>query len=241
MPISITENKDCMIAMKEFPDKFFDLAIVDPPYGIKQDGASNNSRGSLRKDGTKRQGGSFGAKATQFTPKKWDEKPPDKNYFKELMRVSKNQIIWGANHFVENIPNANSPCWVIWDKLNGDTDFADCEIAWCSLNKAIRKFSYKYQGALVGDMKNKEKRIHPTQKPIHLYSWLLTNYAKSGNKILDTHLGSGSSRIAAFNAGFDFWGYEIDAEYFEAQEKRFNGGSDTLSSIIYKQTNIFDE
>lgn len=210
MPVSIAENRDCMVAMAAFPDKFFDLAIVDPPYGINQDGKTNHYRDRL-------------ADATRFTPKEWDKAPPDKSYFIELNRVSKHQIIWGANHFIENIPlPINSSCWIVWDKVNGDSDFADCELAWTSFESAVRKVGYRWNGMLVGDMRNKEKRIHPTQKPVALYSWILKTYAKNGWNIIDTHLGSGSSRIAAFNAGFDFWGYEIDSEYFADQEVRFN-------------------
>lgn len=233
MPVSIAENKDCMIAMGSFPDKYFDLAIVDPPYGIGEDGKSNHSRGKgVTIDGSVKKGK---AHATQFTPKNWDKKPPDKNYFLELNRVSKHQIIWGANHFIENLPlPINSSCWIVWDKVNGDSDFADCELAWTSFTGAVRKVGYKWNGMLQGDMRNKEKRIHPTQKPIPLYRWILETYAKQGWKILDTHLGSGSSRIAAFSLGFDFWGYEIDAEYFEDQEKRFNGG---LSNTLFDLTN----
>ena len=114
-----------------------------------------------------------------------------------------------------------SPCWIVWDKENGETDFADCELAWASFKTSVRKFRFKWQGMLQGNMKNKEFRIHPTQKPSALYDWLLKNYAKPGDKILDTHLGSQSSRIAAYKMGFDFWGYEIDADYFNEGTDRF--------------------
>lgn len=226
MAISIAENKDCMIAMKEFPDKFFDLAIVDPPYGIgvSKRGSWGSERG-FNKSGTKTHD------IARYKKSNWDSKPPDQSYFNELFRVSKNQIIWGANHFIERI-NKSSSCWVVWDKLNSG-DYADCELAWTSFDKAVRKITYKWNGMLQGDMKNKEKRIHQTQKPIPLYSELLKLYAKNGDRILDTHLGSGSSRIASFNLGFDFWGYEIDADHFADQEKRFNSGfSNTLFDAI---------
>lgn len=200
--------EDCMIGMARYPDKHFDLAIVDPPYGIGEDGLKNHSRGKL-------------TKPTLYTPKNWDNEPPKAEYFSELFRVSKNQIIWGANHFIERI-NKNSSCWLVWDKQNGDNDFADCELAWTSFGGAVRKFNFRWAGMLQGDMKNKEQRTHPTQKPTKLYDWLIHNYAKQGDKILDTHLGSGSSRIAAYKGGFNFTGFEIDKEYFEAQEKRFN-------------------
>jgi len=200
-------NVDCMEYMKTLKDKAFDLAIVDPPYGIGEDGKKNHSRGER-------------AKATQYTPKNWDKDSPDIEYFNELFRVSKNQIIFGANHFISKIP-LDSSCWIVWDKLNGNNDFADCELAWTSFNTSVRQFTYRWHGMLQGDMKNKEIRIHPTQKPIKLYEWLLMRYAKEGNKILDTHLGSGSSAIAAHNLGVDFVGCEIDKEYFDKALNRF--------------------
>lgn len=207
-PISETYNMDCMEYMKQFPDNHFELAIVDPPYGIGEDGGKNHSR-------------SVATRVTMYTAKNWDSSTPNKDYFFELIRVSKNAIIWGANHFIENIPNANSSSWVVWDKQNGDNDFADCELAWTNYKIAVRKFQFRWQGMLQGDMSNKEIRIHPTQKPVALYKWLLANYAKEGDKILDTHLGSQSSRIAAYDMGFDFYGTELDKDYFEHGNKRF--------------------
>ena len=206
-------NMDCMEAMKDMPDNAFDLAIVDVPYGINQDGASNHSRVQL-------------AKPKLYTPKDWDKQAPTHKYFDQLFRVSKNQIIWGANHFLGNmlvsVPNLgflNSHCWIVWDKDNSG-DFADCELAFTSFNSAVRKFTWRWNGMLQQDMKNKEVRIHPTQKPVKLYEWLLTNYAKEGDKILDTHLGSGSIAIACHNLKFDLTGYELDTEYYEAAVKR---------------------
>jgi site-specific DNA-methyltransferase (adenine-specific) len=207
-PISIAECKDCMEVMRGFPDKFFELSVVDPPYGIGQDGRTNHSRGLLAKSKDYR------------SNSRYDFESPNKEYWDELFRVSKNQIIWGANHYISKIP-FDSSCWIVWDKMNGETDFADCELAWTSFKTAVRIFKFRWQGMLQGDMKNKEERIHPNQKPTALYQWLLKNYAKPGDKILDTHLGSGRSRIAAYKMGFDFWGYEIDKDYFEAQEKCF--------------------
>ena len=200
-------NQDCMEAMKQMSDNEFDLAIVDPPYGIGEDGASNHSRSKK-------------AKSKLYTPKDWDNKPASKNYFMELNRVSKNQIVWGANHFIENIPNANSSCWIVWDKDNGQNDFADCELAYTSFKTSVRMFTWKWHGMLQQDMKNKEHRIHPTQKPVQLYKWLLTNYAKNGDKILDTHLGSGSIAIACHDLKFDLTGYEIDKEYYDNAMER---------------------
>ena len=214
---NIVFNSDCLEAMKQYPDNHFDLACVDPPYGIGEDGAKNHSREKL-------------AKPTLYTPKKWDSKPPNKIYFDELIRISRNCIIWGANHFISKIPY-DSSCWIVWDKLNGDNDFADCELAWTSFNTAVRITRYRWAGMLQGNMKNKEHRIHPTQKPIALYDWIFKNYAKPGDTILDTHVGSGSSRIAAHKAGLDFIGYEIDAEYWTDQEKRY--------AQFKAQTNLF--
>ena len=199
---------DCMKYMATCKDKFYDLAIVDPPYGIGEDGAKNHSRGKA-------------TRPTMYTAKNWDGFAPDKDYFNELIRVSKNQIIWGANHFIENIPNQNSSSWIVWDKQNGENDFADCELAWTNHKTAVRKFEFRWAGMLQGDMKNKEKRIHPTQKPVQLYKWLLKNYANEGDNILDTHLGSGSSAIACHEMGFDLTGCEIDKEYYDSAVKRF--------------------
>jgi len=196
-----------MEAMKEFPDKFFELAIVDPPYGIGEDGRNNHTRGKLAKSKDYRNNA------------RYDNDTPDINYFNELKRVSTNQIIWGGNYFIDYLESTS--CFIVWDKNNGTNDFADCELAWTSFGTAVRKFRFTWNGMLQGNMANKEERLHPNQKPIALYQWLLKNYANPGDKILDTHLGSGSSRIAAYKMGFDFWGYEIDKDYFEAQEKRF--------------------
>lgn len=200
-------NEDNMELMARYPDNHFDLAIVDPPYGIGESGKTNKSRGKL-------------AKSKDYKSFAGDDlKSPDVEYFNELLRVSKNQIIWGANHFISKIP-FDSSCWVVWDKQNGKTDFADSELAWTSFKTAVRNFTFQWQGMLQGDMKNKEIRIHPTQKPVKLYEWLLMNYAKEGDKILDTHLGSGSIAIACHNLGFDLTACELDKDYFEAAMKR---------------------
>jgi len=200
-------NMDCMDYLRDLPDNAFDLAIVDPPYGIGESGKTNSSRGKL-------------AVAKDYKPfAGGDLLPPDKDYFVELQRVSGNQIIWGANHFIQNISKGSS-CWVVWDKVTGKSDFADSELAYTSFKTAVRNFRFQWSGMLQGDMKNKEFRIHPTQKPVKLYEWLLTNYAKQGDRILDTHLGSGSSAIAASNLGFDFVGTELDKDYYDAACKR---------------------
>jgi site-specific DNA-methyltransferase (adenine-specific) len=157
-----------MIGMSEYPDKHFDLAVVDPPYGIN---ASEMTMGSGKNKKYKK--GKF-----------WDKKKPDEIYFTELFRVSKNQIIWGGNYFILPI----SKCWIFWDKgIYGDTDFADGELAWTSFDKVLRIAKIRYRGILGSD----DIRIHPTQKPVKLYDWILTHYAKPGMNILDTHVGSG--------------------------------------------------
>lgn len=204
---SEVQNIDCMVGMKDYPDKFFDLAIVDPEYGI------NASKGTW--------GSSNAAKVTDYGKKEWDKTPVNEEVLTEIFRVSKNQIVWGANHFISKIP-FDSSCWIVWDKLNS-ADFADCELAYTSFKTAVRKIQIRWNGMLQHDMKNKEDRIHPTQKPVKLYSWIYKTFLPEGGKVIDTHLGSGSNRIAADKAGnIDFTGYELDKDYYEAQEKRWN-------------------
>ena len=198
-------NTDCLEAMKAYPDNYFELAIVDPPYGININVSMGRRKGEKKSNYHKFAGN--------------DSNIPSAGYFNELKRISQNQIIWGANYMTEFLPP--SSCWVVWNKLNSG-DYADCELAYTSFKYAVKKFDFMWNGMLQHDMKNKENRIHPTQKPVALYRWLLQNYAKQGDKILDTHLGSGSSRIAADMEGYDFTGYELDTEYFNASVKRFN-------------------
>jgi site-specific DNA-methyltransferase (adenine-specific) len=207
-------NEDNMELMSRYEDNYFDLAIVDPPYGI---GASSDSRVggayTVNMGGVKKK-----VKANTYTPKEWDFIKPSAEYYKELFRVSKNQIIWGGNYFVEHL--ADSPCWLVWNKKNGGNNNADCELAWTSFRTAVRMYSFKWNGMLQEDMKNKEIREHPTQKPVKLYEWLLMNYAKDGDKILDTHLGSGSIAIACHNLKYDLTACELDTEYYNAAMKR---------------------
>ena len=207
-------NIDCMEYMATCEDNAFDLAIVDPPYGIKADVAQNKAAESREKANGKTKAGR-GWKRYKAT--NWDSKPPGKEYFIELARVSKNQIIWGANHFIENNP-INSAGWIVWNKMQRDFSLADGELAWSSFDKAMRIFDMSRSEALA---KNKG-RFHPTQKPVKLYEWLFANYAKPGYKILDTHLGSGSSAIAAYYKGFDFTGCEIASDYINAAKARFD-------------------
>ena len=202
-------NMDCMEGMKQFPDKYFDLAIVDVPYGIGECGDKNHTRSKI-------------AKAKDYKAFSGNDlQAPDKQYFDELFRVSKNQIIWGANHFISKIPY-DSNCWIVWDKDNGENDFADCELAWTSFDSAVRRLKYRWQGMLQENMKNKEFRIHPTQKPVALYEWLLSRYAKDGDIILDTHVGSASSLIACHNTNHKFVGFELDEHYYKLSKERLD-------------------
>jgi len=207
-------NDDNMNVMKQYPDKYFDICVIDPPYGIGEDGSKNHTRGKLA---TSKNYKAFAGN---------DLKAPEKEFFNELFRISKNQIIFGANHFISKIP-FDSSCWIVWDKDNGETDFADCELAWTSFKSAVRKFKWKWQGMLQQNMKNKQDRIHPTEKPIELYEWIIKNYSKQGNKIIDTHLGSASIALAIDkankldNMNLEFVGVELDEEYFNAALKRF--------------------
>ena len=195
---------DCMDLLKQTPDKYYELALVDPPYGI---GASKGTWGSSNK-----------GKITNYGKKEWDSISPDEEYFNELIRVSENQIIFGANHFISKIP-FDSSCWIVWDKDNTG-DFADCELAWTSFNTAVRKFKFRWNGMLQENMKKKEVRIHPTQKPVQLYKWLLQKYAKEGDKILDTHFGSLSIGIACHDLHFELTASELDKEYYELGKNR---------------------
>lgn len=205
--MNIAYNMDCMEYMRSLPDKAFDLAVVDPMYGIGENGAKSGSRAKL-------------AKRIDYTPV--DDTPPDAEYFQELFRISKNQIIWGANHFIESF-GKNSSHWIIWDKDNGENKYADCELAWTSFPGSAKKFKYTWAGMRQEQQGRRHQyRIHPCEKPFVLYQWIYQNYAKPGYKILDTHLGSGSSRIAAYDFGLDFVGCEIDKTYFELQEERFS-------------------
>jgi site-specific DNA-methyltransferase (adenine-specific) len=187
---------DCIEGMKRYADNHFDLAIVDPPYGIN---AGKMTMGSGRHKFSK--------------GKDWDSATPRVEYWNELFRVSKNQIVWGGNYFTDYLPITQH--WLVWDKRNPNLSFAEGELAWVRSGKNLRIF--KHYSAQVEN----GGKIHPTQKPVKLYDWILSNYVKEGDLILDTHLGSGSSRIAADKAGFDFVGFEIDEEYYQAQEKRF--------------------
>jgi len=223
-------NEDCMEGMKRYSDKHFSLAIVDPPYG-----KNYLPKGVFRKgfgdswDKRKGEPKKINVERTMFQYKEWDKKPPPIGYFIELIRVSKHQIIWGENFLYHLIPKISSGR-IVWDKCHsGVGNF--CEIAWTDLFDGVFLFRFMWNGMLQGksieegwihqgNKRLNEKRIHPTQKPMNLYLWLLKNYAKSGDQILDTHLGSGSIAIACYDMGFDFTGYEIDLAYYEGAKKR---------------------
>lgn len=204
MAINIATCEDCMELMARYPDKWFELAIVDPPYF---DGPNK---------GTFYHGGNSKKKITYKDLQTWDL--PNQKWYDELLRVSKNQIIWGINYYnFQPVPCGRN----IWFKDNINSSFSDAEIASNSLIKSVKSFKWLWDGFRQENMLLKEIKLHPTQKPVALYRWLLQNYAKPGDKILDTHLGSGSSRIAAYALGFDFWGCEKDYDYWFAAEKRF--------------------
>ena len=202
MPVSEVFNIDCMEALREAPNNHWDLAICDPPYGIERSGQKLSVNNANPKHNRK-----------HFEDKGWDSTIPSQEYFAELRRVSRNQIVWGGNYMTEFLPPSRG--WVVWDKGQEGLTMSDGELAWSSFDVPLRRKIINRVALLM------EGTIHPTQKPVALYKWLLTNYAKPGQTILDTHLGSGSSRIAAYDLGFDFTGYELDKDYFDAQEERF--------------------
>lgn len=229
MAIQNLIHGDCMDLMRSKPDMFYDLAIVDPPYGI-----------NITKQGLGKGGGLYRQKEKQYKVGAWDDKAPDSNYFDELFRISKNQIIWGGNYF--DLPP--TPCFIFWDKNNGGSDFADGELAWTSFLSPVRKFRFTWSGFIQGNMgSKKETRIHPTQKPIALYKWLLTNYAKHGDKIFDSHGGSFSHAIAAYDLGFDLDIIELDEDYFKAGKERFDNHvlkCEEIKQFGYAKTAIKD-
>lgn len=208
--MNIAYNMDCMEYMSTLPDKAFDLAVVDPPYGIN----INHNIGRRKGD-----------KPSKYKRVTWDRTPPSKEYFDELSRVSHNQIVWGANYFSMSA----TKCFIVWRKpqISEDVSFSMVEYAWTSFEQTSKEW--------VG-MSAEPDRIHPTQKLIALYSWIFSRYAKPGDKILDTHLGSGSSRIAAYDAGLDFVGCEIDQDYFAAQEARYQAHVVQMSLFVEGNT-----
>lgn len=203
--MNVAYNQDCLEAMKQMPDKCFDLAVVDPPYGIE----------------------TLGHAQERFTMGKSlslvNDAKPTEEYFKQLFRVSKNQIVWGYNHLSDMLPSCRE--FIFWYKHQPVKTYSDGELAWTSFKKTAVCFDYPYYGFA----NREQEKIHPTQKPVELYAWIFKRYTKPGDKILDTHLGSGSSRIAAYDLGLDFTGYEIDQTYFRLEEERFAAHAAQLS------------
>lgn len=215
-------NKDCMQGMKQYPDKYFDLAIVDPPYGISMDKGTSG----------------FGHAKVRNYKGGWDSESPTAEYFEELMRVSKNQIIWGGQYMTEHLKSGTK--WLVWDKV-GETEFQNpfskCELAWTSFNGVVDKFVCRQMGFISDD---KSKRIHPTQKPVALYKWILVNYAKEGDIILDTHVGSASSLIACEELGFDYVGFEIDEQYYQSSRQRMEERRAQISLLDIDHFSLLD-
>lgn len=214
-------NVDCMDYMRTLPDKHFDLAVCDPPYGIGEDGGKNRTKMVKQNNGS-----SIKCKDGSYQKKCWDRSPPSAEYFSELIRISKERIIWGVNYM---------PCLliggrIVWDKVNDGSDQSDAEIAYCSLNERVDIVRYMWRGMMQGatinstlqqgNKKLNERRIHPTQKPVKLYEWILTNYAKPGQTIFDSHMGSGSSAIACNNMNYEMVGCELDEDYYAEACKR---------------------
>jgi len=195
-PRSEIYNVDCLEYMRSLPDNAFDLAVVDPPYGIN---AGKMTMG-------------IGTRRTYSRGKDWDSGVPGPEYFEQLFRVAREQIIWGGNYF--QLPLSED--WIVWDKMNYGRSFSEAEFAWCSIHRKIRVFRFRTTTPVEGG------KIHPTQKPVELYTWILSNYARGGSRIFDSHLGSGASRIAAYQLGMDFVGCELDPEYFRASDEWFN-------------------
>lgn len=244
MPVSVSHLSNNIEFMQQFPDGFFDLCPDDPPYGIGEDGGKTKGR-SVKKDGSfivnidKRSGAQMIVRPKPYQSEGWDKMPPGGKYFEELFRASKNQIIWGANYFKEicgtpfkaprrpeyqKFIEEHPVGWIIWDKVNGNNDFNDCELAWTSLPVPTQVFYFMWAGMrqgvsaqegqkMQGNKKLNEKRVHPTQKPLPLYQWQLQQFAQPGDKIGDFHSGSQSLRIAAYKMGFDYWGCDASEKH----------------------------
>lgn len=232
---------DCMNFLPDFPDNYFDVAVVDPPYGIKEHGGKNRSKYVKQKNGS-----SIYVPDGGYKNYGWDNKPPDREYFKQLFRVSKNQIIWGCNYF--DYPMAGG--LIIWDKCNDGSDQSDAEVAFNSFAKRVDVFRYMWRGMFQGksiaegtiqqgNKKLNEKRIHPTQKPVNLYRWICQKYLLKGMKILDTHVGSASSLIAYEECGLEYVGYEINEDYYNDARKRLEEfrSQITLFDLGMEETN----
>jgi site-specific DNA-methyltransferase (adenine-specific) len=236
---------DNMEFMKTIPDKFYDLAIVDPPYGIGFDGEDVAMSAGMRKDGTQKKNKTWNnPKPKGYIKKQWDSKKPDKKYFDELFRISKNQIIWGGNYFSDVLKPHGG--WIVWEKgVPEGMSLSQAELAYNTISNSIQIIKILWAG--YKKVEN-ESRIHPTQKPIALYKWLLSRYVKPGWTIFDSHVGSGSIRIACHDMGFDFTGCENDADYWQAQEERYKNHiaqlelfeNDEIQQGIFTQPEIGD-
>lgn len=226
-PISEVYNRDCVAFMKELPDKFFALAIADPPYGIN---AANMSNTQSMRNRLQQGAGKLKDRILQTAKKDWDFFPPSQEFFDEMFRVCENMVIWGGNYF----PLPPTRCIVAWDKCQPWENFSQIEIAWTSFDYPAKLYKF--------DNRTNDK-IHPTQKPIDLYAWCLRTFAKEGDKIFDPMMGSQSSRIAAYKLGFDYWGCELDKDYFDAGNERFAseclGETKMKSGKIVKQLTLF--
>jgi site-specific DNA-methyltransferase (adenine-specific) len=225
-------NIDCMDpdrGLPSYPDNHFDLAIVDPPYGIRADADKRADT----------QHGKAKAPSKRYGKKSWDLGSPPVEYFQQLLRVSNKVVIWGANHFISKIP-IDSPCWIVWNKLNGNNGYADCELAWTNFGSAVRKFDFRWAGMLQGNMRKKQKRIHPTEKPYELYRWLLANYAQPGMRLLDTHVGSASSLCVFEEYGFEYVGYEIDGDYYRDGCSRLEAHR-RLNTSLFTPQQLFEQ
>jgi len=198
---------DCLEIMKGMPNKSVDLVVTDPPYGIGMDKTFFMNKKSK-------------INATIYGNNNWDNKIPSKIVFDEMFRISKNQIIFGGNYFVEYL--YNSPCWLVWDKNNGKTIYADCELLWTSFEKAVRKYVWRWQGMLQQNMGNKDKRYHPTQKPKGLLMKILNDWSNKNDIILDPFLGSGTTAVACKELGRRYIGIEISEEYCEIARRRIS-------------------
>ena len=205
-------NADCLDILRELPDKSIDLVLTDPPYGIGEAKKNNASRSKL-------------AIAKDYGKKYWDDRIPQKEIFDEIFRVSKNQIIFGGNYFVEYLHN--SSCWLVWDK-NNSGNFADCELAWTNFKSAVRKYRWTWNGMLQHDMKNKDVRIHPTQKPLKLFEMILNDYSKENDLILDCFSGSGTTAVACHNLKRRFICIEKDEDYYNASVERLKDAQSQL-------------
>lgn len=203
-------NADCIDILRGLPDKCIDLVLTDPPYGIGYDKQANRVSGTFQGNGVARRG--------IYKKSNWDNKTPDPVVFHEIMRVSKSQIIWGGNYIANYLPNTR--CWLVWDKNNGTNNWADCELAYTSFDKPVKKYLYTWNGMLQEDMKNKERRIHPTQKPVGLFERILIDYSKENDLVLDCFSGSGTTAIACHNLKRRFICIEKDTDYWKASLTR---------------------